>query len=65
MSVHELFTPEEVSKILKISTRTLADWRMDKKGPGHINMNGGAGAVRYPEDKLTEWQQAEFDRSFK
>ena len=63
MTVHALFTPEEVSKMLKISSRTLADWRVNKKGPKYINMNGGSGAVRYPEDGLDDWMAEEFDRS--
>ena len=64
MTVHKLMTPEELAKLLKVTVRTLADWRVAKKGPPHINMNGGYGAVRYPEDMVTVWQQAEFDRSF-
>jgi len=64
MTVHRLLTPEDVARVLSVSTRTLADWRVDKKGPKHINMNGKAGAVRYPEDKLILWQQEEFERSW-
>jgi len=65
MTVHTLHTPEEVSKILSVSVGTLANWRSNKTGPNYINLNGGSGAVRYPDDALAKWQQAEFDRSMR
>jgi len=62
MTVHTLYPPEEVSRILSVSLGTLANWRAKRTGPPYINLNGGAGAVRYCDDQLAKWQAAEFDK---
>lgn len=44
----ELLTPIEVSKILKVSPRTLEDWRAGRCGPELPYIRLGARTVRYP-----------------
>jgi predicted site-specific integrase-resolvase len=48
-------TPEEVAKILQVSTRTLEKWRHLKSGPSYLKLNTRSGSIRYPEDKLDDW----------
>ncbi|MEO7846160.1 MAG: helix-turn-helix domain-containing protein [Nocardioides sp.] len=58
IAARRLLTPEEVSDILGIPVRTLANWRSDRIGP--LGLRIGA-HVRYREGDLLEWieQRAE------
>jgi predicted DNA-binding transcriptional regulator AlpA len=49
-----LYTPSEVSKIIGITTSTLANWRVTRSdGPPFIRVGGRA--IRYPANDLLEW----------
>jgi predicted site-specific integrase-resolvase len=48
----ELLTPAEVAKLLKISVKTLAQWRSQRKGPAYVKINGG---VRYKHADIENW----------
>ena len=48
----ELLTPQEVSKILRRSVKTLANWRSMKVGPPHIKKGP---FVCYPKLLVDEW----------
>jgi excisionase family DNA binding protein len=46
-------TPEEVAERLRLSPRTLSNWRAKGKGPKCIRIEGGR--VRYPEADFIDW----------
>lgn len=51
-----LLTGKEVASILKMSSRTLENWRMKGKGPPWRRIEG---LVRYPESALYAWALGE------
>jgi len=52
----KLLTPEEVAKILQISTGQLANWRSARKGPPWLKTcDGLRGSVRYEQETLRDW----------
>ena len=50
---NRLMRPSEVSSILGINTRTLANWRNLNKGPAYIKIDGHT--VRYVEADIIEY----------
>lgn len=42
----KLLTPDDVSQLLQINSRTLANWRSRRQGPAYVRIGG---CVRYPE----------------
>ena len=48
----ELLTPEEVAGILKVSPRTLRNWRASGKGPPYLKLEG---SVRYRRGDVRAW----------
>lgn len=53
----ELYTPSQVTEIIKIQPTTLANWRSQTRaenptGPRFLNVGG---AVRYPEAWINDW----------
>ena len=49
----DLYLPQEVADLLKLSIHTLAAWRRSEgKGPPWIEVEG---SIRYPKDQLNEW----------
>jgi len=52
-----LLTPVEVSLRLKVSIKTLANWRVSGRGPSFRKLGGagGSAAVRYSEAALLRW----------
>lgn len=54
MKYRELLTESEVAKILKVSPRTVLQWRIDSKGPNYIK-HQGTRLVRYPREELDRW----------
>lgn len=63
MTVRQLFTPEQVAKLLSVSIRTLEDWRYKKKGPKYIRLMGKQSGIRYPEDLLDDFLAEEMRKS--
>ena len=51
----ELFTTDQVAKLLKISARTLKQWRSEQRGPKYYII--GHRFVRYKRSDLIRWQQ--------
>lgn len=45
-------TPSEVAERLKVTKRTLRNWRNDERGPAWTEVGG---RVRYPADKFNEY----------
>jgi predicted DNA-binding transcriptional regulator AlpA len=50
-----LLLPEEAAKILKASVDTLADWRVDGRGPQWITVGR---LIRYRECDLRKWLES-------
>ena len=50
--VDAMLTPEEVSAVLGVDVRTLANWRWKGKGPGYIKVGK---LVRYPASAIIEY----------
>ena len=48
-----LMTTEEAAALLKLSPKTLQQWRSDGKGPAFVKLEGDA--VRYTEADLMAW----------
>lgn len=48
----EVLTTEEVARVLRVSTKTLANWRYLHQGPPHFKHGG---CVRYPVEALHNW----------
>ncbi len=48
-----LMTTEEAAALLKLSPKTLQQWRSDGKGPAFCKLEGDA--VRYTEADLMAW----------
>jgi hypothetical protein len=51
-----LLTPDELAEKLRVSPRTLTQWRYLRKGPTWIRV--GHRSVRYPIRSLEEWLSA-------
>lgn len=47
-----LLTPEEVAQYLRISQKTLANWRCADRGPRYLRIGRD---IRYPENALVDW----------
>ena len=47
-----LLTPEEVAQYLRISQKTLANWRCAERGPRYLRIGRD---IRYPENALLDW----------
>ena len=52
MTNRTLLTPDEVAKLLNVSTKTLANRRSAGKGPVYTNLDG---SIRYPTDALEKY----------
>jgi excisionase family DNA binding protein len=50
-----LLTTAEVAELLKVSPRTLKQWRHEQRGPKYYVL--GPRAVRYKRADLIRWQQ--------
>ncbi|MDN5687081.1 MAG: helix-turn-helix domain-containing protein [Brachybacterium sp.] len=48
----EMYTPQQVARILQVDTKTLANWRYLGRGPGFMK---DGGVVRYSRDALTAY----------
>lgn len=48
-------TPDEVSELLHVSVRTLANWRSDGKGPAFIRTGARHSPVLYREPDVAVW----------
>jgi predicted DNA-binding transcriptional regulator AlpA len=51
-SLERMLTAEEVAEILRISPKTLSNWRSKHKGPPSLRYGG---IVLYSESRLTAW----------
>lgn len=56
----ELLTTQEVADYLKMATKTLAHWRLNKEptGPKFIRLGSGGGPnglIRYRKSDVDEW----------
>jgi excisionase family DNA binding protein len=58
--MEQLLTPREAAALLKVTQRTLRTWRADSEGPPYYKLNGKT--IRYPADKLADWQRAQGER---
>lgn len=54
-----MMTVKEVAAMLRISTRTLGEWRRKGKGPKAIKL--GYNKVVFPENGVQEWLKAKED----
>lgn len=52
MTVGTMFTPEQLSERLQVSTKTLANWRNRKEGPPYRKIRG---VVRYFSDEIEQY----------
>ena len=52
MEYPELLTPEEVACAIRVSLRTLQEWRTRGTGPPFVRLGRG---VFYPAAKLNAW----------
>ena len=53
-----LLTTEELAAMLRVSARTIEDWRLDRKGPHFIKMGIGKTArILYPLKEVEIWMQ--------
>lgn len=50
---YEVLDPRDVARWLRVSERTLAGWRLKKKGPKYIKLAGGP--VRYLRSDVEDW----------
>jgi len=50
----DLLTPQEVARVLRVDTKTLANWRYLGRGPGFMK---DGGVVRYSREALTAWMR--------
>lgn len=50
-----LMTPDEVSELLHVGVRTLANWRSDGKGPAFIRTGDRHSPVLYREPDVAAW----------
>jgi excisionase family DNA binding protein len=48
----QLLTPAEVAQLLKVSVKTLAQWRSQRKGPAYIKVDH---SVRYRRTDIDHW----------
>ena len=49
----ELLKTREVAEILRVTEKTLMNWRSQKKGPPYVQLSDGM--VRYPKEDLYMW----------
>ena len=56
----ELLTPDELAAGLKMSTRTLAKWRCNGRGPLYVRLGHG---VRYRKQDVADWLKAKISRN--
>jgi hypothetical protein len=52
----EFLTPAEVASVLKVSRKTLADWRLKRSGP--VFLMRRRGVVVYPTDSFRRYLRA-------
>ncbi len=50
--IEVLLTPEEVSALLEVDVRTLANWRYKGKGPKYMKIGS---LIRYPASSVREY----------
>lgn len=48
----ELWTPAQLAKLAKVPIQTLANWRVEKRGPAYIKIGR---LVRYPAATARIW----------
>jgi hypothetical protein len=51
-------SPAELARLLRITTKCLADWRSanPRRGPAFVKLNDGTNsAVRYPREAVAAW----------
>jgi hypothetical protein len=52
----ELWTPDQLAELLKLNRRTLANWRVLRKGPRHFRLGDNDSApVRYRAEDILAW----------
>lgn len=51
----EYLTPQEAAAMLRVSPRTMANWRSESRGPRYVLVEG---QVRYPKSALLEFLAA-------
>ena len=56
----EMLTTVELARALKVSSRTLDNWRSESRGPAYFRVEG---AVRYRVSDVKEWLGACFVRT--
>lgn len=55
--------PVELSGMIKVSERTLENWRLQKKGPEYIRLGkGGCAKVLYSLDEVLRWMKEDGNR---
>ncbi|WP_327139410.1 helix-turn-helix domain-containing protein [Nocardia sp. NBC_01327] len=60
MSTDETYlTREQVAARLKITTKTLANWAWDGKGPPFMRLGLVGAPVRYPCESYFEWERSQ------
>lgn len=57
----KLLLPAEVSILLCVSPKTLANWRSRRVGPNFIRLQGGV--VRYQASEVDAWLEEQAGRS--
>ena len=58
MKEHQLVNTKEAAKLLGVSTRTLCEWRIRRKGPPYCDLSAGKGkqaCIRYSLKDLQKW----------
>jgi predicted DNA-binding transcriptional regulator AlpA len=55
----KFLTRAEVAERLDLTTKTLANWASNGKGPRCIRLAGGV--VRYPRDEYEVWEQQQLN----
>ena len=55
--VSDLWTPQQLADRWKLSTATLANWRVAGRGPGFVKTGPGIrGRVMYPVHLVIKWE---------
>ncbi|MDI5964826.1 helix-turn-helix domain-containing protein [Streptantibioticus silvisoli] len=58
--VDDWVTPQEASRLVKVTVQTLANWRARKTGPAYKKISPGrAGRVRYSRQTVLAWINGE------
>jgi len=53
-------TARELAERLRVSAKTVANWRTLRQGPAYVRL--GNGRVRYPLEEIESWEHAETTR---